>query len=52
MNRPESIEEEEQVKKWACNHKIVVRRINEINRPKCMEYDLRAVYESYTRTDA
>lgn len=50
MNRVESIEEEEQVKKWATNHKLVVRRISEMNRELCMQYDLRAVYESYTRT--
>jgi tRNA(Ile)-lysidine synthetase-like protein len=50
MNRPESIVEEEKIIKWtAGNHKLIVRRINEINRPKCMKYDLRALYETYTR---
>lgn len=29
--------------------KLYIRDINEINRPKCMEWDLRNLYESYTR---
>jgi tRNA(Ile)-lysidine synthetase-like protein len=28
---------------------LFIRNINEINRPKCMEYELRNIYESYTR---
>ena len=50
-NRNESIKEEEFVINW-CKHigvKLFVRRIEEINRPKCKEYNLRELYEDYTR---
>jgi tRNA(Ile)-lysidine synthetase-like protein len=51
MNRETCIEEEEFVKGW-CNHigvKLYVRRIPEMNRATCMKYELRDLYETYTR---
>jgi tRNA(Ile)-lysidine synthetase-like protein len=51
-NRKEC-DKEEELLIWWCN-KILniplhIRRIDEINRPKCMEYELRELYESYTK---
>ena len=46
-------EEEEELLIWWCNSilniPLYIRRIDEINRPKCMEYELRDLYESYTK---
>ncbi len=51
-NRPEC-EKEEELLIWWCNTilniPLYIRRIDEINRPKCMEYELRDLYESYTK---
>ncbi len=51
-NRPECKYEEELLI-WWCNTileiPLYIRRIEEINRPKCMEYELRDLYESYTK---
>jgi tRNA(Ile)-lysidine synthetase-like protein len=51
-NRSECLHEEELLK-WWCNTildvPLYIRRIDEINRPKCMEYELRELYESYTK---
>ena len=51
-NRPEC-EKEEELLIWWCNSilniPLYIRRIDEINRPKCMEYELRDLYESYTK---
>ena len=51
-NRPEC-EHEEELLIWWCNSilniSLYIRRIDEINRPKCMEYELRDLYESYTK---
>ncbi len=51
-NRPEC-EKEEKLLIWWCNTilniPLYIRRIDEINRPKCMEYELRELYESYTK---
>jgi tRNA(Ile)-lysidine synthetase-like protein len=50
-NRPESVKEEQFVKEWCeiLGVKLWVRRIGEINRAKCMENNLRDLYETYTR---
>jgi tRNA(Ile)-lysidine synthetase-like protein len=44
---------EEELLIWWCNNilniPLYIRRIDEINRPKCMEYELRDLYESYTK---
>lgn len=46
-------EKEEELLIWWCNSilkiPLYIRRIDEINRPKCMEYELRDLYESYTK---
>jgi tRNA(Ile)-lysidine synthetase-like protein len=50
-NRAECTLEEDLIKYW-CNLlgiPLYIRRLTEINRPKCMEYNMREVYESYTR---
>lgn len=50
-NRTECALEEDLIKYW-CNLlgiPLYIRRLTEINRPKCMEYNMREVYESYTR---
>ena len=50
-NRAECELEEDLIKYW-CNLlgiPLYIRRLTEINRPKCMEYNMREVYESYTR---
>jgi tRNA(Ile)-lysidine synthetase-like protein len=46
-----SIREEEFVLEWGSylGVRTFYRRFNEINRPKCMGYDLRNLYEEYTR---
>lgn len=51
MNRSSSIEEEEFVIKWCkmLGVNLYVRRITEINRNICMKYELRELYENYTR---
>lgn len=51
-NRGELCEKEKNMLSIWANYlgvKLYVRDINEINRPKCMEWDLRNLYESYTR---
>lgn len=51
MNRETCMEEEEFVREW-CNNigvKLYIRRIPEINRAVCMKYELRDLYETYTR---
>lgn len=52
MNRAECLQEEELLK-WWCNTvmdiPLHIRRIDEINRPKCMEFEMRELYESYTK---
>ncbi len=51
-NRPECKYEEELLIWWCntiLNIPLYIRRIEEINRPKCMEYELRDLYESYTK---
>jgi tRNA(Ile)-lysidine synthetase-like protein len=52
LNRPDSIIDEECLIKWCgdIGIPIHVRRINEINRDLCMQYDLREIYENYTRS--
>ena len=51
MNRSESLLEEEFVIKWCkiINTQLYIRRIDEINRPMCMKYNMRELYEDYTR---
>jgi tRNA(Ile)-lysidine synthetase-like protein len=52
MNREECLKEEELLKWWCntiLNIPLYIRRIDEINRPKCMEYEMRDLYESYTK---
>ena len=43
--------EEAFVRKWCEFHAVdlVVRRFDEINRPRCMKHDLREMYETYTK---
>jgi len=50
-NRETAEEEEKFVIEWCMKHNITLycRQIKEINRPKCMEYEMRDLYESYTR---
>lgn len=51
-NRPECKHEEELLIWWCntiLNIPLYIRRIDEINRPKCMEFELRNLYESYTK---
>lgn len=50
-NRETSLLEEKFVVWWCGmrNVPIYIRRITEINRPTCMKYELRDVYETYTR---
>lgn len=51
MNRATSLEEEEFVQWWSkkMGVRLYVRRIDEIHRPTCMKYDMREVYETYTK---
>jgi tRNA(Ile)-lysidine synthetase-like protein len=51
-NRDECNKEEELLIWWCntiLNIPLYIRRIDEINRPKCMEYELRELYETYTK---
>lgn len=50
-NRKESKDEENFVIEWCklLNVNLYVRKINEINRPECMNHNLRELYETYTR---
>lgn len=50
-NRAECPLEEELLTYWCqlLGIPLYIRRLTEINRPKCMEYNMREVYESYTR---
>jgi tRNA(Ile)-lysidine synthetase-like protein len=50
-NRKESELEENFVIEWCnlINVDLYIRKIDEINRPICMSYNLREIYESYTR---
>jgi tRNA(Ile)-lysidine synthetase-like protein len=50
-NRKESDDEEQFVIEWCkiLNIDLYIRKIDEINRPKCMYYNLRELYETYTR---
>jgi tRNA(Ile)-lysidine synthetase-like protein len=50
-NRDTSNDEEDFVRYWSFKWGITlyVRKFTEINRPLCMEYDMRDVYETYTR---
>ena len=50
-NRESSNLEEMFVKTWCAylNIPCYIRRIKEINRPLCMQYNLRELYESYTK---
>lgn len=50
-NRKESEMEEKFVIEWCkiLNVDLFVRKIDEINRPKCMKYNMREMYETYTR---
>lgn len=50
-NRPDTDLEQDMVESWATylGVKIFYRKLDEINRPKCMEYELRSIYETYTR---
>lgn len=50
-NRAECIYEEELIINW-CKRlgiPLYIRRLTEINRPKCMAYNMREIYETYTR---
>jgi tRNA(Ile)-lysidine synthetase-like protein len=51
QNRDTCRDEEEFVKMFCkkLGINLVIRRIHEINRPKCIQYCLRSLYESYTR---
>ncbi len=50
-NRENTDLEQELVETWGkyLNVRIFYRKLDEINRPKCMDYDMRNIYESYTR---
>ena len=50
-NRPTSNFESKFVEYWCSkiNVPLYTRHIKEINRPRCMEYDLRETYEAYTK---
>ena len=50
-NRPVCIRESEFLVSWAkfLNKEIFIKDINEINRPNCMKYNLRELYENYTK---
>jgi tRNA(Ile)-lysidine synthetase-like protein len=50
-NRDECLKEESLLIWWCniINIPLYIRRIDEINRPKCMKYELRDLYESYTK---
>ena len=51
-NREETCENEKKLlSDWAnyIGHKLYIRNIYEINRQKCMKYEMRNLYENYTR---
>lgn len=50
-NRKECTDEVDIITQWAkfLNIKLYVRKITEINRPEMMEYNMRDLYETYTR---
>lgn len=50
-NRAECALEEDLIRYWCqlLGIPLYIRRLTEINRPKCMEYNMREVYETYTR---
>ncbi len=50
-NRENTDMEQEMVQNWAkyLGKRFFYRKLDEINRPKCMEYDMRNIYETYTR---
>ena len=50
-NRDTSQDEEMFVRYWSSKWgvRLYVRKLHEINRPLCMKYDMREVYETYTR---
>ena len=51
-NRKECVEEEKIVKNW-CKYvlkiPLYIRTLNEINRKDCMKYEMRELYETYTK---
>jgi tRNA(Ile)-lysidine synthetase-like protein len=50
-NREESSDEENFVIEWCriLDVELYIRKIDEINRPLCMEHNMREIYETYTR---
>lgn len=50
-NRDECPIEESMLRYWCgfLNVPLYIRKIDEINRPKCMEYNMRDTYEDYTK---
>lgn len=50
-NRSNTDLEQNMVESWGkyLGVRVFYRKLDEINRPKCMEYELRSVYETYTR---
>lgn len=50
-NRSETVLEEEFIKEWCVYHNIeyIFRRFSEIKRSLCMKYNMRHLYESYTK---
>ena len=50
-NRDECHIEESMLRYWCgfLNVPLYIRKIDEINRPKCMEYNMRDTYEDYTK---
>ncbi len=50
-NRSNTDLEQNLVESWGkyLGVRVFYRKLDEINRPKCMEYELRSVYETYTR---
>ncbi len=50
-NRSDTDLEQNMVESWASylGVKIFYRKLDEINRPKCMQHELRNIYENYTR---
>ena len=51
LNRKESLDEEKFVIDWCkiLNIDLYIRKIDEINRPICMKYNMREMYETYTK---
>jgi tRNA(Ile)-lysidine synthetase-like protein len=50
-NRSNTDLEQDMVESWGnyLGVRVFYRKLDEINRPKCMEYELRNIYETYTR---